>query len=412
MTFRHSDAAPLAAPQPETCSGEEIRAQIDRVLSSSQFQTSRRCQALLRHITEHTLAGDGIQLKERTLGIEVFGRPADYDTNADPVVRGAAAEVRKKLAQYYHDPGHRGEPRIELRPGSYIPEFHAAEAAPAPAPQRSPMRSVLVWAGAVLVLIAPVALLLARWDGSDLHRFWRPMLDAPGNILFCLAQPRTYNFRSDAHQQEMERRIEGMAPEALKSSQELIPLRDLVPMWDRYLAVGDATCLLRLSSVFERRGKSYRVRSEAMTSFSDLRDGPAVLIGAFDNDWTLRLMGNLRYSFYKDFRGLEMVRDRRHPEKTDWKLVGSWPAWNIAHDYAIVSRVLDRQTDRMTVVAAGITHYGTAGAGEFLSDPRYFAEAVSRLPSDWPTKNLQIVLRIPVVQGATGHPEVLAAETW
>jgi hypothetical protein len=66
----------------------------------------------------------------------------------------------------------------------------------------------------------------------------------------------------------------------------------------------------------------------------------------------------------------------------------------------------------MVVVAAGITHYGTAGAGEFLSDPEYFAEALSQLPRDWPRKNLQIVLRVPVVQGASGHPRVLATHSW
>ena len=42
-------------------------------------------------------------MKERTLGVEVFGRPPDYDTNADPVVRVTAAEIRKKIAQFYHE---------------------------------------------------------------------------------------------------------------------------------------------------------------------------------------------------------------------------------------------------------------------------------------------------------------------
>src|ERR1700690_3494611 len=103
---------------------EEIRVCLERVLGSHLFRGSRRCHILLRHITERTLAGDIASLKERTLGVEVFGRAPDYDTSQDPVVRAGAAEIRKKLAQYYQQPGHESEVRIELLSGSYIAEFH------------------------------------------------------------------------------------------------------------------------------------------------------------------------------------------------------------------------------------------------------------------------------------------------
>ena len=68
--------------------------------------------------------GNVDQLKERTLGIEVFGRELDYDTNIDHIVRSTAGEIRKRIAQYYHEPGHESEIRIDLPSGSYVPEFH------------------------------------------------------------------------------------------------------------------------------------------------------------------------------------------------------------------------------------------------------------------------------------------------
>jgi hypothetical protein len=265
---------------------------------------------------------------------------------------------------------------------------------------------------AIAVLGAPVMLLVANNGHSDLDRFWGPMLDAPGGVLFCVGQSRVYSFRSDARQQEVEARVERAPSRDLDSATELIPLSQLVPVWDRYIAFGDAACLSGLASIFEKHGKPYRIRNGAATTFSDLREKPSILIGAFDNDWTMRLAGEMRYSFYKDFRGLEMVRDRAHPDRTDWKLLNSWPYWRISADYAIVSRVFNRHTDRMVVVAAGITHFGTAGAGEFLTRPEYFADAVARLPHDWQTRNVQIVLRIPVLQETSGHPEVLAVEVW
>ena len=79
--------------------------QLDRMLRSRHFRNSRRYPAFLAHIVRRTLAGDLDSLKERILGIEVFKRPHDYDTGADPVVRITAGEVRKRIALYYHDEG-------------------------------------------------------------------------------------------------------------------------------------------------------------------------------------------------------------------------------------------------------------------------------------------------------------------
>lgn len=419
------DAMEELPSQLESPDTENVRIQLERVLASVPFRTSRRCQALLRHIVERTLQGEAASLKERALGVDVFGRPPDYDTSEAPVVRVAAGETRKKLAQYYQQPQHGGELRIELNPGSYVPEFHFPETAvpppaqpPAPA-SSSPTRprahrwgKVLIAGGAATVLIAAAWLLSPRWQRSEIERFWGPLLDAPGGVLFCVGESRVYNLHSDAKQRDLENMIEGLPGGSLESSKDAIPLSQLVPVWDRYVALGDAICLMRLTSLFEKRGKPYHIRGGASISFSDLRERPAVLIGAFDNEWTLRAAGQLRYTFYKDYQGLEAVRDRDHPEKSDWKLLNSWPGWNISNDYAIVSRVLDRSTERMVVIAAGITHFGTAGAGEFLSDPAYFSEAVPRLPRDWPRRNLQIVLSVPVVHGASGRPRVLAVHVW
>lgn len=410
MTLRNFGAVE-PSPKPEVNGGGETHLQVQRILNSPLFRSSQRCQALFRHITERSLAGETEGLKERSLGVDVFNRSPNYDTNADPVVRGTAGEIRKKLAQYYQDPSHQGELRIELRPGSYVPEFRAeAPSEPPPArPSRWRLPSILTLS--LVILIGP-ALFLYAGRQSELERFWEPMLNAPGGVLFCLGQSRVYSFRSDARQSQIETMIRKASPPDLRSAQETIPLNQLVPVWDRYVALGDANCLLRLAMLLEKHGKPYRIRGESSAQFSDLREQPAILIGAFDNAWTLRLAKDMRFTFYKDFQGLELVRDKQHPENTDWKLIDSWPYWDIPADYAIVSRVLDRQTDRVVVVAAGITQFGTSGAGEFLSQPGYFAEVVPRLPRDWPQKNLQIVLRVPVLQGTSGHPQVLAAHVW
>ncbi len=76
---------------------------------------------------EQTLLGNAVELKERSIGIEVFGRAPTYDANADPVVRITAGEVRKRLSLYYYDSSHTGELVIELPLGSYVPVFRQPE---------------------------------------------------------------------------------------------------------------------------------------------------------------------------------------------------------------------------------------------------------------------------------------------
>src|SRR5262245_33849925 len=88
--------------------------QLHKILNSSHFRSSKRCSMFLRYVVEHAISNDFERLKERTLGVDVFDRTPHYDTNQDPVVRITAGEVRKRLAQYYQEPGHEDEPRITL----------------------------------------------------------------------------------------------------------------------------------------------------------------------------------------------------------------------------------------------------------------------------------------------------------
>src|ERR1041385_563214 len=109
----------------------EARSQIQQllaeILGSAPFRTSRQCQDLFRYIVDHSLAASDGSLRERIIGIEVFGRSPDYDTAGDPVVRLRAADVRKRLAQYYQSKTEPSEWKIEIPTGSYKAHFHPSE---------------------------------------------------------------------------------------------------------------------------------------------------------------------------------------------------------------------------------------------------------------------------------------------
>src|SRR5579863_486730 len=101
----------------------QVREQLNRLLAHSLFTNSKRYPVLLAYAVEQALLGNASDLKERTIGVEAFGREPNYDVNLDPVVRTTAAEVRRRLIQYYYSPDHAGELIIELPVGSYVPSF-------------------------------------------------------------------------------------------------------------------------------------------------------------------------------------------------------------------------------------------------------------------------------------------------
>ena len=97
-----------------------VRMALAQILQSPPFRTSRQCQDLLSYVVEHSLSGEDELLRERIIGIEVFARQPDYDTADDPVVRIRAAEIRKRLAQYYQIAREEQKTvRIEMPSGSY-----------------------------------------------------------------------------------------------------------------------------------------------------------------------------------------------------------------------------------------------------------------------------------------------------
>ncbi len=100
-----------------------VISETEHVLASSFFRNSKRYPMFLRYVVTAKLAGKEQQIKERTLGVEVFQRSPDYDTSADTVVRYTAGEVRKRLTAYYSKQGPSSSLQISLPVGSYIPEF-------------------------------------------------------------------------------------------------------------------------------------------------------------------------------------------------------------------------------------------------------------------------------------------------
>ncbi|MBV8551603.1 MAG: hypothetical protein JOY54_09900 [Acidobacteriaceae bacterium] len=416
---------------------ELVFAHLVKVLESSHFRSSKKCTRFLRHLVENAVESRFGCLKERTLGVDVFDRDPNYDTNQDPVVRGTAGEVRKRLAQYYLEARREDELRISLPAGTYVPEVHwmapstaGSESEPSPAPVtvedvppavaiasigRVRLWQRTLWVAAVAIVVCTIVFVaFRRLHSTPLDRFWAPVIDGNEKVLICLGQPEVYTFRpntaralrdwfaNDAERPE--------APPAIAS----VPIGEIVPLWRSSAVLSDAQAFARLFNLFAREGKQADLRGERSVSLSDLRGRPSVLIGAFDNEWTLKLAGELRFYFDQDEKvHAQIIRDRKNPGELRWKLLDAWPpGQNIDNDYALVTRVVNRTTEKTLVILAGISQYGTEAAAEFVTNPDYFAAALAAAPGDWDRKNIQVVLSTRVISGVSGPPRVLAVDFW
>jgi hypothetical protein len=413
---------------------EMIRAQLDLLVRDEVFRSSKRSVTFLRYVVEQTLNGSADQIKERTIGVDVFGRKPSYDTNLDHIVRTAATELRKRLAIYYGDEKHRFELRMGLIPGSYIPRFtlppqtaygvadHAilAEPAIAPVPTHELVADPVlesnvatgvprqrkgrwVYVLTALVLVAG-SLLGYRW----LHKptaqqlFWKPVLETPGPVLVAVGDVPNGPPTLPAPDGEGD----FSTPIPRPDSSETVPFPDTVT-------------IARVVGQLEANGKTVLIRRENSRSFSDLREGAVVLIGAFNNEWSLRLTHQLRYSLALDAeKHLIYIKDANNPSSRAWSWATNQPRTHVggAHspvlqDFALISRTRNSETGHVVVVIGGLYTYGTQSAGEFLTDPQLMQVIAKAAELDGGHQNLQIVLGTTITDDTPGPPRVLAVST-
>jgi len=393
--------------EPAAVPAAAVREQLERLVESPPFSHSRRFPTFLRFVVEHALSGSADQVKERTIGIEVFGRGPDYDTASDPIVRVTAAEIRKRIAQYYDVPEHQNELRLSLPTGSYVPHFQlpqtgecdaAAPGSPdAAPPERSPLRRI----GWVLSGIALLAIgVTAGWFLHTPHSttfdvFWAPVLRSSDPVLFCVADQSQYTAI------ELRDANDPGKQTVLKDNLTAVVFDDLSPV-------------VKIAGILEAHGKKYDLRGESATTLSELRNGTTIVVGAFDNVWALRLTRPLRYHFDND------------AAMTQFRIVDSAPAphapWTVDRleqmhtgnykDYALIARFVDPTTGKLTIVAAGIARGGTIAAGEFLTDPANLSQLERQARDAGNKANMEFVVSTEIINGEPGMPTLEASYFW
>jgi len=357
----------VAGEQTRSLRHDLVHAQLQRVLASAFFRNSDRSTRLLKHVVETALYGHNALLNQRSIGVNVFCRSNGYNADKDNVVRTAAVDMRSRLERYYALPEHQGQLRIILSPGSYVPQFARPDGE-----EQSHVR---------------------RDGQSARDKFWSPLIECSEPILIIVGPSQT---RTNRKRRFLQPNLV-TAIENCKLSEQI--------------SVADALTLSRIISYLESRRKEYRVEVEHFVRHRDLRNGPAILLGGLNNQWTISFAEYLRFALKTNPTCIRTwIRDAEDPSAQAWSQNGSQSA--ITEDYAIIARVLKSVTGQPIVIAGGHTSYGTAAAGEFMTNSSRLDSLLAENAFDWVSMNLEIIIATTVACGLRGAPRVSASCFW
>jgi hypothetical protein len=249
-----------------------VLAELNAILASPSFASSKRCHDFLECIVKHALAGDYDQLNERFLGVELFGRKLDFDTGADSIVRVRASDVRRRLAQYYSERSSPSAVTIGLSSGNYIPTFQwptledvKGNGAVAPLALHDALLSApadpirpTAWTAArgflkplpiAVTLLVLTTIAVLAWNfwpvgrNSALEQFWKPFLRNKTRVTLCFGDSHLYWVSPDVRE-----KVDENQPSIL------VRLGDIVKASNGGTAIGDVRGVISLAGLLNSRG--------------------------------------------------------------------------------------------------------------------------------------------------------------
>lgn len=455
MSGRGNQAGQIAAISSivEAAPHGVVKSHLRAIIESPAFKGSRRSQEFLRFVVEHALEGRFDDLKERVLGVELFGRAPSYDTGDDAIVRVTACDVRKRIHHFYAELGQTPQLRIELPPGSYIPEIQLIAQPDRPTKPSDTVEIQKLPAPAAPDAEVPSSgVSKARWNGRHMRRglqtglacsillvlaatfwFWRirPALGAappvrvlpwsamiqanrPIHLIFCDPEivnvQRLLNYSVTLSDYANQRYWPSeMAPEARRVFQS-------ISFRGASVAAVDTSIAFRIDGLLHPATKQaiqmqmHTARSVRLSDFKT--EDSFVLFGSpRSNPWVHLFEDQLDFTFEFDpVRKAEYVRNR-HPQKGESEAyIPTAEGWETGHAFAIVALVANPEQGGKVLLLAGSNAEATEAAGKLATD----GDAISRIlggagiDSRGAMRRFEILLRVSTMAGSPNTYELVA----
>lgn len=401
--------------------------QIERIMKSHSLRGAESLSRLLQYCAKQSIEHPDELLKEYQIAREVYGRGPDFDPQSDSCVRVQAGRLRLKLAEYYASEGANDPVLVKLPKGGYHVLFEArsvATASDSGTSSENPDRSRAVpasWRFAFIGLIACLLVSLAvvgsllrgprhtdpsvasahelRPASTALAEFWKPFTDDDeepwviySNAAF-VGRPesgmRYFNSSRDSGSK----------------------------IYDHYTGVGEVLAIHDLDEAFASLGRHIRVKRGSLFSLDDTRNANLVFVGSPSENLSLQdIPTSQEFVFQRADAGprkgdLEIVN--KHPKAGEAESYIASPSGSpMSEDYAVVVFVPGATSERVVLILAGTTTFGTQGAVEFVSTPESVAKLLEQLPGSTNHMNpFEALLHVKIAREVPVDTELVAVRS-
>jgi hypothetical protein len=418
----------------------EKREELRRILESKHFASSPKKSKFLEFVSEQTFLGNGDKLNEYLIGVEVYDRGPEFNSQKDPIVRVQAHEIRRLLKKYYEEEGKDSLMRLDLPAGAYVPVFvripaGKSDMAELPTSALIPLsRQRSRWHLAFTLILTAVcvtlALLLILRDRQEvstgqssgaarlpdeLEWFWRPFLPPAAAPLVVI--PNHPLLRA-AH--------DGDSPQTLASGHEIpkselpefrdtIHFRELkrfrfVPSTTDFTSVGETIGVVSLCQMFFHVNQPCHLQQSRLVNLEEIKANNAILLGG-NQSWSGRVFLNVE-GFH--FQGGLILNSTPLPgEKPVYKPEFDPVTNQLRRDYALVLMLPNERSDNRVLLIYGVYTQGSQAAMEYLINPERMSElrkALLNLSSDHSTvpPYFQALLTTTVENAVPGNCSLVA----
>jgi hypothetical protein len=434
-----SAAKEVGPPGPSA--SDPRRALVDRIIVSSTFAKCERLSSLLAYVCDLTLHGRMKEINEQKIGEAVFGRPRNYDSSIDGIVRTQASRLRQRLELYFSDEGVDEPIRIVIPRGGYVPVFEprltpvVAMIPPAAVPEQAAdkldvrgsfwgLRSAAIaWSLVAILLVAMVTILLADRGAAMKEQVARTPVHPLWSQIF-VAEQRTLEVPGDSGMvmwQGLVGRSVGLA-EYLNGDYRtnLLP-KTSTPLQDaavdmggrRYTSIVDLEAAKSLSLIAQAAQSKLEVRYARDVRPNDLKQGNVIFVGAAEaNPWVELFEHNMNFVFFNDRvrRTFSVLnREPRGAEPRQWDSHYTDAQHRV---YAVVAFLPNLGGNGNALILEGTSMAGTESAWDFVSDDSQLLPFLHRIRrADGTVPHFEVVLGTNNMSGSAVKNTVLGWRT-
>ena len=434
-----------------------LQQHVTEIVEGAAFKGSHRSGQFLKYIVDQSIAGHFESLKERVIGMELFGRSPSYDTGEDAIVRVTASDVRKRLLQHYGKYGTPSEFRLRLPLGSYIPEItreghgvvgqfdalelHREPAVSPPDSAAAPQEPVAIshtasfpevglraasqitrqWLTFVILF---VALNLALWSflwnrSSRTEAATRPSF--PWSALFNPSHA-THLITSDPNIAQIQGFTGTQISVSDYANHNYIPEpNNLTPEEDRFCRIilrGDTSLVdtpiaVNIAELAQTNSAKIDVHAARSIQLSDLKtDDNFIFLGSPRSDpWTSLFSDQLDFRFVFDKATNQEIIQNVHPRSHELPTyVPTAPGWATGQSFAVIALVQNPDQNGQVLLLAGANAEGTEAAGKLVNDLPRLASTLHGcgIQSAGQPQHFELLLRLNTMAGSPSNVDIAA----